>query len=479
MAAATPNQGRPRLLLSAFVMNTTSHIMGGQWRHPEAQQHRFNELELWTDLARQLEAAKFDTIFFADVAGLYGDDGGGWASHVRRGLQVPANDPLILLGALAGATREIGLAATSSVVQSHPFHFARQISTLDHLSNGRVAWNIVTSALENAHRNFGSSMAAHDDRYAWAEEYVSAAYKLWEGSWDDDALRQDKAGSLHADPEGVHKIYHRGDRYSIDGPHLSSPSPQRTPVLFQAGSSGRGQQFCAAHAEATFILAASPEDAAGYTASVRQQAVAAGRHANDLKFFQGLHFIVGSTEAEADRKEAELEEYLDYGALIAHIGGGLGADLGGLDLDTPLGDLKTEGTQGHLASLRKSVPDGNPTLRDVANFRARAHRVKGTPEQIADQLERWQDAGVDGINIINQILPGSYTDFIEGVLPELRRRGLAQTEYAPGALRAKLFGAGPDYNGARLNDRHPARRYRGAFAGSSAQAENKVLEETR
>jgi len=198
---------RPRLLISAFVMNTSSHIMGGQWRRPEAQQHRFNELQLWIDLARQLEDAKFDAIFFADVVGLYGDYDGGWASLLKKGLQVPSNDPLILLSALATGTREIGLAATSSVIQSHPFQFARQMSTLDHISDGRVAWNIVTSVLENAHRNFNATeLTKHDERYDWADEYVEAAYKLWEGSWEDDALLRDKATGVHADPEKVSKI---------------------------------------------------------------------------------------------------------------------------------------------------------------------------------------------------------------------------------------------------------------------------------
>lgn len=466
------NGPRPRLLINAFLMNTTSHIMGGQWRRPEAEQHRFNELALWTDLARQLEEAKFDALFFADVVGLYGDHEGGWSSLLKKGLQVPSNDPLVLLSALAGATKDIGLALTSSVIQSHPFQFARQVSTLDHISNGRAGWNIVTSVLENAHRNFnGTELTKHDERYDWAEEYVDAAYKLWEGSWDDDALVQDKAAGVHADPEKVHKIYHRGQRYSIDGPHLVSPSLQRSPVLFQAGSSGRGQEFCAAHAEATFTLAGSPEAAAKYTSKVRELAVAAGRSADDVKFVQGFHFVVGGTEDEANRKAAELEETLDIDALIAHIGGGFGKDFGGLPIDTPIGDLETEGSQGHLAAIRAMVPGGNPTLRDLALYRARANRIVGTPEQIADGLERWQDAGIDGINIINQILPGSYTDFIEGVLPELRQRGLAQSEYAPGTLREKLFGVG-----SRLNDRHPAARYRGAFAEYSAAAENKDLQ---
>jgi len=172
--------------------------------------------------------------------------------------------------------------------------------------------------------------------------------------------------------------------------------------------------------------------------------------------------------AEAQRKADELEDSLDIEALLAHVGGGFGVDLGGLPLDTPIGDLETEGTQGHLEAIRASVRGGNPTLRDIALYRSRANRVVGTPEQIADRLEEWQDAGIDGINIINQTIPGSYTDFIDGVLPELRRRGLAQAEYAPGTLREKLFGAGP-----RLNSRHPAAAFRGAFTEFSAAAENR------
>ncbi|KGJ72115.1 oxidoreductase [Cryobacterium roopkundense] len=466
---------RPRLLLSAFVMNTTSHILGGQWRHPDAQQHRFNELPLWIDLAKQLEAAKFDAIFLADVVGLYGDHDGGWASHVQRGLQVPSNDPLILLAALAAVTTDIGLAATSSVVQSHPFQFARQISTLDHISNGRAAWNIVTSALENSHRNFGSDgLTAHAARYDWADEYSDAVYKLWEGSWDEGSLVQNKESGVHADPDRVHKIYHRGERYSIDGPHLVSPSPQRTPLLFQAGSSGRGQQFAAGNAEATFLFAPNTAYAAKVSAGIRSEAVAAGRRADDVKLFTGLSFVVGSTEAEAHAKKAELEQYLDLDMIIAHIGGGLGVDLGGLPLDTPLGDIETEGGQGLLQAIIDSTPGRNPTLTDVANYRARAQQIVGTPEQIVDQLELWQDAGIDGINIINQTIPGSYTDFIDGVLPELRGRGLAQTEYAPGTLREKLFGDGP-----HLPKSHPAAAYRGAFAESSATAESRRTVATR
>lgn len=451
---------RPRLLLSAFAMNTTSHILGGQWRHPAAEQHRFNDLRLWTDLARTLEEAKFDALFLADVVGLYGNHGGGWSSHVERGLQVPANDPLVLQSALAASTEHLGLALTSSVVQAHPFQFARQLSTLDHLSGGRVAWNIVTSVLENSFRNFGNDgLVEHDSRYDWADEYLEVCYKLWEGSWDDGALVQDKATGLHADPSKVHKINHLGPRYSVEGPHLVAPSPQRTPLLFQAGSSGRGQHFAAANAEAAFLFAPNVEYARKTTTSVRALARTLGRRDEDIKFFAGLSFVVGSTEAEVRSKQAELDEYLDLDMIVAHIGGGIGIDLGGLPLDTTLGDVRTDGARGVLEALFASVPGGNPTIADVARYRAYNQQIAGTPEQIVDRLESWQEAGVDGINIINQTIPGSYQDFIDGVLPELRKRGLAQNEYRPGTLREKLFGEGP-----LLPGRHRAAAHRGAFA---------------
>lgn len=461
---------RPRFVLSAFLMNTSSHILGGMWRHPDAQQHRFHELGLWVDLARKLEEAKFDNMFLADVVGLYGDHEGGWASHVRKGMQVPSHDPLVLLSALAAGTSDIGLAMTSSVIQAHPFQFARQISTLDHLSGGRVAWNIVTSVLENSHRNFGAAnLMPHDDRYGWAEEYVQAAYKLWEGSWEDDALLADKATGIYADPAKVNKINHRGEVYSIDGPHLAVPSTQRTPFLFQAGSSTRGTQFAATHAEATFLFAPHPQYVAGKVAALTEKLQAAGRTREDLKVFAGLSFVVGSTEAEAKALEAEYDEYLDPHAIIAHIGGGIGVDLGGLDLDTPLGEIQTEGAQGVLEAALASTPGRNPTLRDLAHYRAKAQQIVGTPEQIVDQLEQWQDAGIDGLNVMNHVLPGSYDNFIEGVLPELRRRGLAQGEYAPGSLRQKIFGRGD-----RLPENHPASAYRGVFGEFSAEATNKI-----
>ncbi|WP_150460999.1 LLM class flavin-dependent oxidoreductase [Nesterenkonia ebinurensis] len=473
---------RQPLILSAFLMNTTSHIIGGAWRRPDAEQHRFNELPHWVSLVQKLEAAGFDIAFFADVVGLYGDHEGGWASHVRKGLQIPSNDPLVLISALAAVTDRIGLALTSSVIQAHPFNFARQISTLDHLSGGRVGWNVVTNSQENAHRNFGGEgLAKHDDRYSWAEEYLDVCYKLWEGSWEDDALVQDKTRQhdrgqgLHADPAKVAKIHHQGDRYRVEGPHLSAPSPQRTPFLFQAGSSQRGRDVAAQHAEATFSMAPRRDIAAEHARDVKERTRKFGRGPEDLKFIQGLSFVIGSTEEEAQAKAKELDESIDDHALIAHTAGSLGIDVGHLPIDTPLEELEhTEQAQGHLSEIKRMAPNGKVTLRDLAQFRAQSTRVTGTPEQIADALETWQDAGIDGINVMNSTIPGSYDEFIQHLLPELRGRGLARSadeESGKRTLRGRLTGSD------RLPVTHPAAGYCRAFTDSSAEATEIPAEE--
>ncbi|WLP92893.1 LLM class flavin-dependent oxidoreductase [Gordonia sp. NB41Y] len=447
------------LRFSAFVMNTTSHILHGAWRAPEARQTDFNSLDHWIGLAKTLEEAKFDFIFFADVVGLYDDYQGDWKKFVDSGLQIPSNDPLVLASALASHTENLGIAITSSILQEHPFDFARKISTLDHASNGRVAWNIVTSLSGNAWRNFGyEGITGHDDRYAWADEYVDVVYKLWEGSWDEEALLQDKTSGLHADFSKVHKINHVGQRYSVEGPHLVSPSPQRTPVLFQAGSSQTGRRFAARNAEAQFIVSPSPDAARGLIDDTRRLAAEAGRDPQDIQFYQGLSFVVGSTEEEAQRKARELDELIDPSTIIAHSAGGIGIDLGFYDLDTPIGKIETEGSQSLGIWLREAVPDREPTVRDLAQLRSRSGRVVGTPEQIADTLAQWRDAGVGGINVINATIPGSYVEFAEQVLPVLRERGLAQQDYAEGSARKKLTGRD------RLPESHPAARYRGAFA---------------
>jgi FMN-dependent oxidoreductase (nitrilotriacetate monooxygenase family) len=447
------------LHLCAFVMNTPSHIVQGMWRAPDGGQIRFNELDLWVNLAKRLDRGGFDAIFFADVIGLYGDYDGGWSHHAELGLQIPSNDPMVILSALASHTERLGLAFTAGPVQEPPFSFARQVSTLDHVSGGRIGWNVVTSNLVNGWRNFGyRGLPDHDDRYAYAEEYLDVLYKLWEGSWDDGAVRADRASGVYADPARIHKIHHVSEHFQVEGPHLVAPSPQRTPLLFQAGSSPAGRAFAARQAEAQFIVSPGPEAARRLIDSMVPLLERHGRRRADLKFFQGLSFVIGSTEAEAAAREAELEAQIDVRGMIAHFGGSAGIDLGGYGPDTPIDTIHTEGSQSNLAWLRESTAGRTPTLEDVVRLRARTNRVVGTPEQIADVLTDWRGAGVDGINVIGAVIPGSYEDFVDHLLPVLRRRGLAAPESAAGTLRHKLFGRD------QLDDRHPARRYRGAFS---------------
>lgn len=445
------------LYFNAFLMNTASHIQHGQWRHPQAKQAEFNDINTWLEVAKVLEEGLFDAMFFADVSGLYGPADGQYVDNVHEGLQIPSNDPTVLLGALAVATKHIGLATTSNMMQNHPFNFARQISTLDHISNGRIAWNIVTSTQENAARNYGyDRLPDHDERYDWADEYMEVVYKLWEGSWERGALLKDKAGGRYADPSKIHKIYHESKRYKVEGPHLTSPSPQRTPLLFQAGGSARGIQFAATHAECQFIVTPKPQVAKAHIDKTRALVAAAGRDPQSVKFFQGLSLVIGRNDAEVAAKEAEYLKYASVTGFLTHASLGILPDGTRLPDNTRLIDIPNNGGQAHVEWLRAATEGREPTLADLANGRIRRGYAAGTPEQIADQLEIWQAAGVDGINLINWRLPGSYQEFNELLLPVLQRRGLAKTEYAQGTLRHKLYGY----------DHLPAEHHGASFRGA-------------
>jgi FMN-dependent oxidoreductase (nitrilotriacetate monooxygenase family) len=443
-----------RLLLNAFSMNCVSHIQQGLWVRDDTRQLEYTSLQPWLELAKLLEKGRFDALFLADVIGLYDTYRGGPDTSIREAMQVPANDPMLLVPALATVTEHLGLAFTSSVYQAHPFVFARQLSTLDHLTGGRVAWNIVASYLPNGAANLGfDALPAHDSRYDLADEYLEVCYKLWEGSWEDDAVLADRVNRVYADPAKVHPIDHHGRHYHVAGPHLSEPSPQRTPLLFQAGTSDRGRQFCGRHAECAFIVT-SRRGLAGLTDDVDRHAVGHGRREGDVKFFQGLTPIVGGTEAEARAKADELLEQVSTEGGLAHLSGAVGADLGTIDPDRPLDSFEPEGVQGFVKRLIDSAPPGTRTFRDLVRTNMTGRFTVGSAEQVADYVQSWFEAGVDGFNLAYTTTPGTFVDFIDGVVPILQDRGLVQTDYAPGPLRQKLFGH------PRLPDRHPAAAYR-------------------
>jgi long-chain alkane monooxygenase len=427
-----------RIYFNAFHMNCVVHQSPGLWLHPEDQMHRYRDLGAWVDLAQMLERGKFDGLFLADVIGVYDVFRGSRDVAVKGGVQIPVNDPSLLIPAMALATEHLGFAYTSSVLQSHPFTFARQISTLDHLTKGRVAWNIVAAYLESSGRNFGrTGLLDHDERYDFADEYLEVCYKLWESSWEDGAVLKDLRRKIYADPARIHDIHHEGRNFKVHGCHLSEPSPQRTPVLYQAGASARGRQFAARHAECVFVTGPTPEVVAECIRDTRERARQEGRDPHDLLFFMFLKVITGATEAEARRKYDDFLEYVDYEGGLALLGGWTGVDFSRFEPDQPVEYIETNAIRSLLQGFTQGGSSRKWTVRDV------------------DDLMQWVRAGADGFNLAYMITPGTFKDFIEGVVPVLQRRGLMQTEYGEGTYREKLFGPGRS----RLADRHPGARY--------------------
>ncbi len=454
-----------RMIFTLLVMDSIGHNFHGSWRHPRARNREFKGFDLWVDLAKKAEQAKVDAFFFTDVMGVQGEYNGSRDIVFEMAMNVPIGDCTMLIPAMAHQTDNLGFLYTSSVISHHPFVFARAASTLDHLSNGRIGWNIVTSANEKAFRNLGlPGNLSHDERYAWAKEYVDVTYKLWEGSWDVDAIVNDAGKGVYADPSKIHDVNHNGERYSVEGFNLMEPTPQRTPVLAQAGGSPAGLDFASSHAELMFLSAYSLETIAQQVGSVRELARAKGRKDGDILFLQGMMFVIGSTDEEAYRKWGELEEWRSPEAQTAYFSSLSGMDLGQYDPATPLEDIIEEipGIQGAFLAVINAWPDGSkPTVKDFLTSLSLPQMVVGSPETIAARLQEYQGAGVDGVQVMNILLPECYDEFFDHLVPVLQDKGLMQKDYRPGTLREKLF----DTSSPDISDRHPAAGYRGMFCG--------------
>jgi FMN-dependent oxidoreductase (nitrilotriacetate monooxygenase family) len=445
-----------QIRLNAFTMNTIGHLSPGLWRHPRDESRRYLDIDYWIELAQTLERGLIDAVFLADVLGVYDVYGGSGDAAVRGGVQVPVNDPLQLVPAMAAATEHLGFGVTASVSFEHPYPFARRISTLDHLTRGRVGWNVVTSYLNSGALNLGvSGQEAHDRRYEIAEEYLEVVYKLWERSWDDDAVVADASSGVYAHPDRVRPIGHEGEFFRVPGVHLSEPSPQRTPFLFQAGASARGVAFAAKHAENVFVAAPSKRVLAGQVAGLRDAVAAAGRNPDEVTVLNQQTVIVAETDAQAQR---HLEEYLAVtsaeGALTL-MSGWTGIDFTRLDPDAVLRDQDSNAIQSVVKAFSAADPDRKWTVREIADY-ARIGGdgpvIAGSPETVADALEEWVDeTGVGGFNLAAAAVPETFEGVVDLLVPELQRRGRYQTEYRPGTLREKLSGTGP-----RVDARHPA-----------------------
>ncbi|ERH12516.1 MAG: FMN-dependent oxidoreductase, nitrilotriacetate monooxygenase family [halophilic archaeon J07HB67] len=443
-----------RIHLNLFTMNSVEHVSPGSWRHAGDRSHEYTDREYWAEIARTAERGGFTAVFLADVRGVYDVYGGDRETAIRKGVQTPANDPTYLVPAMAEVTDRLGFAVTRSTTYQHPYELARQFSTLDHLTDGRVAFNVVTSYLESAAVNLGlDERMDKQTRYDRAAEFLDVCYALWEESWDDDAVVRDTEAGVYTQPEGVDRIDHEGEFFEVPGPHGCEPSPQRTPVIFQAGSSQRGRTFAARNAEAVFCSQPTEDGVREYVDDLRERAVDHGRDPERLAFFPGIVPVVGETSAAAEAKHDRLREGVDVEATLALLSGFLDMDLSELDPDRRIEHIETDAIQGTMNAFTQTDPDREWTVREVAEFSGLGTTspvVVGTPTEIADEMERWvREVGVDGFNVKEVVRTGTLDDFVELVVPELRERGLLPSDGEPGTLRDRLFG------GSRLPSTHP------------------------
>ncbi len=457
---------------NAFDMNCVGHQSPGLWAHPEDKSWKYKDLDYWQDLARTLERGIFDGIFIADVIGYYDVYKGSNYHAIEQAAQIPVNDPLQLAAPIALATEHLGIGITASTSFEHPYTFARRIATADHHTKGRVGWNIVTSYLESGAKNVGEGgLRRHDNRYEVAAEYLEVLYKLLEGSWEEGAVVRDAERRVFTIPEKVHEIGHKGKFFDVPGYQLTEPSPQRTPVLYQAGASGAGKDFAARHAECVFVAAPTKQVLQSYVEDIRTRAAKAGRDPRKLLIYTLVTIITDETDEKAQKKFEELNAYSSYDGSLVFMSGWSGIDFGQY---APT-DLVKHVETNAILSVVEHLAGGNKswTIDELAKFGGIGGLgpvFVGSPSTIADILQQWvEETDVDGFNLAYAITPGTFEDVVNLVVPELQKRGVYPTAYRPGTLRQKLFGDG-DY----LSAPHPAVNYRDIEAikrqESSAQA---------
>ncbi|MEI9997428.1 MAG: LLM class flavin-dependent oxidoreductase [Rhizomicrobium sp.] len=422
-----------QLVLNLFIYPGGHHEAA--WRHPDSETDSILDINYYQALAQRAEAAKFDSIFFADGPALA--DNIKYAARFRF-------EPITWLSAIAVATKRIGLIATASTTYSEPYNLARLFVTLDHISHGRAGWNIVTTSAAQAAQNFGlPEHPVHADRYERAREYVDVVTKLWD-SWEDGALVADRASGVYVDTDKVHTIDHVGKHLRVRGPLNTPRGPQGRPVYVQAGSSEDGRSFAAQYAEAIFTAHQTIENAQSFYTDIKKRAADLGRDPRQLKILPGISPFIGSTQAEADRLHEEFNDLTQPAYSIEQLRRLLGQDFSGYDLDGPFPRERLNLT-GELAVGSRSnvvldiIRRENPTIRQLLHklAGARGHWViTGTPEKIADAIQAWFENGAaDGFNVMPPWLSGGFDIFAEQVLPILRKRGLFREDYTGSTLR--------------------------------------------
>lgn len=428
-----------QLRLGAFIQATGHHIAG--WRHPGSQADSGINIDHYQEVAQTAERGLFDLVFVADSPGGYEGEG---AARGRMG-RVAVFEPVTLWSALSARTSHIGFVATASTTYEEPYTLARKFASLDHLSKGRAAWNVVTTGAESAAGNFGfDKHPDHDLRYERAEEFVDVVKGLWD-SYDDDAFLRDKASGLYFDVEKQHTLNHKGRFFSVRGPLNIARPPQGYPVVVQAGASEPGRQLAARTAEVIFTAWQTLEEAQAFYRDIKSRLAQYGRQPEDLLVMPGISPILGRTQEEAEARQRELEDLIHpdigYQIIQRYFPG---VDLRTFDLDGPLPPFNpsTNGNQSRLSLVTELARRENLTLRQLYKrlAGARGHRVVvGTPQKIADEIQLWfENEGADGFNVMPPVLPESLNLFVDWVIPELQRRGIFRTAYQGKTLRENL-----------------------------------------
>ncbi|MEK5080560.1 LLM class flavin-dependent oxidoreductase [Solibacillus sp. FSL W7-1436] len=424
---------KKQMKLGVFLMGTGHHI--ASWRHPDAQADASENVEFFKEVAVKAEQGKLDMLFLSD--GLSFNELSHPAEQVRF-------EPLTLLSVLSTVTKNIGLTATASTTYNEPFHIARKFSSLDHLSGGRAAWNIVTSYYSAEASNFNKDQHLdHSLRYERADEFVEVVKGLWD-SYEDDALARNKKTGEYITKGKLHTLNHKGEFYAVRGPLNSSRPPQGRPVLVQAGSSEAGTTLAAQQADVIFTAQQTLEDAQQFYKKLKDKAVAAGRDREDIKIMPGVSIYVAETKEKAYAKYEELQQLITPEIGLDFLADYLGVDLSQHDLDGPLPkDIPpTNGNRSRQQLIIELAERENLTIRELYLRIAgsRGHRIIfGSPSEIADQLIEWVDQeAADGFNLMPPYFPGGFTDFIDLVIPELQKRGVFRTEYEGKTLRENL-----------------------------------------
>ncbi|KAI0136202.1 HK97 family phage prohead protease [Xylariales sp. AK1849] len=460
--------GKKQIFLNAFDMSTIGHLSPGQWKNPIDKSATKRSLEYWIELAKLLEKGGFNALFLADTYGGYDTYEGSLDNCIRRAAQWPMTDPTIPISAMAAVTRNLGFAITASTSFESPFLLAKRFSSLDHFTQGRFGWNIVTSWKKAAFKAIGlDNPIEHDERYRQADEYLRVLYKLWEGSWADDAISPDATNDSYADPDKIRTINHHGKYYTLNTRHIVDPSPQRTPLLFQAGTSAAGSEFASSHAEGIFVSSHSPAVLRPKVQKIRDLAEGKGRDPRSIKVFGTYTPVIAATDQEARIKYEELKKYASTIGGLVLVSGWTGIDLSKIPLDQEI--TAADSVEAHkilsmldaFTTKSEHVPRWSPrVIAEKASIGGLGPVGIGSPETVADDMVRWiREADLDGFNIGYVTTPGTFEDVVDLLIPELRRRGIYPQPPEEGkqlTARERIYGEGQK----GLREDHPGSIYK-------------------